>query len=419
MYDLAIIGAGAGGIEAAKFACKNNLKTAIIEKDFQSWGGICVNKGCIPFKLSLNLAQKNKSLSFILEEEKKVISYLKKTSLDNLVRRGVRVFWGETEFVDENTLKVNQDLVKAKNIIIATGSLPKTINIDNGKDKVIFAQDLFSSIKEEDENFLIIGGGSIGIEAASLLNCLGKKVVVVEKEEKILPFIDEEVAKRLKIILKRKGIEIHTSSDFKDLDLSLFDKILICVGRKPSFEIPGLEKIGIEKNSWGGIKTNTFLQTNIKNIYACGDVTSKKMYAYLAQRQAQIIIKNILGEKEEIDEEEFPEVVFSLPQVAWVGFKEEDLVKKGIKYKVIKTHFAPFSSSYVYDDKEGFIKILVDEEGKILGATIISHLASEIINIFALAIKANLSCKDLKKVIPPHPTISEIVFSVVEISSEY
>lgn len=414
MYDLAIIGAGAGGIEAAKFACKNNLKTVIIEKDFQSWGGICVNKGCIPFKLSLNLAQKEKSISFILKKKEELVSYLKKTSLDNLTRKGVYIIWGKAQFVDVNTLKVNQQLIKAKNIIIATGSLPESINIDKAKkNKVLFAQDLFSSINEKDESFLIIGGGSIGIETASLLNCLGKKVVVIEKEERILPSVDREATERLRILLERKGINIYTCANLKDWDFSSFDKILICVGRKPCWEDLSLEKIGIKKSSWGGIETNTFMRTNIENIYACGDVTSRKMYAYLAQRQAQIIIKNILGKKEEIDQEGIPEVVFSLPQIAWVGSREEDLIKKRIRYKVIKSHFAPFASSYVYDDKDGFVKILVDRKEKILGAVIISHLASEIINIFALAVKKGLSKKDLEKITPPHPTLLEVVLSIV------
>jgi len=412
MYDLAIIGAGAAGLEAAKTALENGLKTVIVEKDYKSWGGICLNKGCIPFKFSLHLAQKTKDFSYISREKDYVVEKIKKTSWESFRKKGLEIRWGEAVFVDEKTIDVEGSKIQAKYVIIACGSYPRKIDIKG--ENIFFAEEAFSSLQKDDVNILIIGGGSIGLELASFLNCLNKKVTIIEKEDSILPFLDKDISQRLKVILTRGGIRIDVSAKMENYDLSSFDKIFICVGRMPATQGLNLEGVGIELAS-SRIKINSYLQTNIGNIYACGDVCAKKLYAYLAQYQAQLAVKNILGAKLKPDYRGIPEAVFSLPQVAWVGLKEEEAKEKEIKYEKIISHFSPFSSSYVYQDNEGFIKVWIDKKDRIIGASIISCNASELISIFSLAIKEEIKRKNIGDLVLIHPTISEIIPSLMKI----
>jgi dihydrolipoamide dehydrogenase len=170
-----------------------------------------------------------------------------------------------------------------------------------------------------------------------------------------------------------------------------------------------LQNIGLALDEWGWIKTDKFMKTNLKNVYACGDINGKKFFAYTAEYQAEICINNIAGNKMEEDYTGIPECVFSLPQIAKVGILEEEAKKKNMKYKIANSNFLKFSSSYLHDDVNGFIEIVADEEDRVIGAGIISNMASELISIFSLAIKNNLTLKDLKKCTLIHPTLSEII----------
>ncbi|MFA6280940.1 MAG: NAD(P)/FAD-dependent oxidoreductase, partial [Candidatus Omnitrophota bacterium] len=295
--------------------------------------------------------------------------------------------------------------IEAKNIIIATGSRPKPLF---SHPKAMFAEDLF--FKENiGENFLIVGAGYIGIEFASLLNSLNKRVTIVEKEENILPFFDRNIAGRLRILLEKKGIKIDTASDIKNYDLDSFDNVILSVGRMPNIESLDALKIGIFFDKGGWIKTDNSMKTNIENIYACGDITGKKLLAYIAEYQAKICVDNIMGKNAKEDYRAISDCVFSLPSVAKVGILEEEAKAKNIKFRSVKSNFFKFSSSYVYDDQDGFIQVLVDEEDRIIGAGIISFIAAELISIFSYAMQNNLKINTLKDCIFIHPTLSEII----------
>jgi len=402
MYDLVIIGAGAAGIEAAKYSIKKKLKAALIDKNIESFGGVCLNKGCIPTKFFLNFGKEKKDLNLLSSLLKDVIKKIKEPTIDYLKKNNVDIIFGEASFLDKNKIKVKDNIIEARNIIIATGSIPKKIN-----EKYIFSEELFSNLNLK-ENILIVGAGYIGLEFASLLNTFGKKVLVIEKENEILPKINSKLKNRLKIILERKGIEIKTSMSFENLDLSKFDSVIFSTGRLPNLNGLNLESIGIELDS-GWIKTDKYLKTNIDNIFACGDVVNKKFFAYVAQYQARICVENIISKKTKEDYSFVPECVFSIPAFATVGFTEETAKENNIKYNIIKSNFLRFSSSYVYNDLDGFIEILTDSKDKIIGAQIISKYAFELINIFSIAIKNSLKLKDLNKSFLVHPTISEIV----------
>ena len=406
MYEVAIIGAGAAGIACAKGALKAGLRTVLIEESKESLGGTCINRGCIPTKFFLKSSYTPSGTwldSFKGSQE--VIKKIKAPLIPFLEKQGLNLLWGKARFLDRNSLNIAGIPINAKNIIIATGSSPRSI-VNNSK--VIFAEDLFSKDTIGDK-ILIIGGGYIGLEVASILRNFGKDVSLIEKEEQILPSFDSYLARRLRVILERKGIKIETGKDVKDCNLDNFDLVISAVGRVPNLEGLDTEVIKLAKASGGWVKTDKYLRTNSKGVYACGDITGRNLLAYVAEYQADICINNIKGKKSREDYKGLSECVFSSPSVAKVGILEDEAKLKGIKYSIIKSNFMKFSSSYVYGDTDGFIEILVDKRKRIIGAGIISQAAGELINILSLCIKNNLKVDDLKRCVFIHPTLSEII----------
>lgn len=405
MYDLAIIGAGAGGIAAAKKAVKSGLKTVLIDKSPDSVGGTCINYGCIPTKFFLQQAKNHKTWPEIFKEKENLISAIKEPLLNYLERQKVTIVFGQASFIDAHNLKVNNEKIQAKNIIIATGSKPKKIISGNN---VIFAEDIFK-LNDIPNKFLIVGGGYIGIEIASLLNALNKDVTVVEFQDSILPFLDRSLASRLTMILAKRGIKILTKTDANSQNLSEFDQVLVSVGREPNLEDLNCSVAGIIQEPKGWIKTNEFLASNVDNVYACGDVRGVNLLAYVAEYEGEICLDNILGKRHKRDYSPIPECVFSLPQVARVGKTQEELQANNIAYKTIQANFLGFSSAYVYNDKEGSIKLLLDNNGYILGASIISNYAAELINYMSFFIRNHIRVDQIKDTMFIHPTMSEIV----------
>ena len=405
MYDLAIIGAGAAGIACAKQAVKSGLKTIIIEKNRDSLGGICLNRGCIPTKLALNYSKKGKSWEDVLSRRKEVVESVKNPLLSYLRQKGVEIIWGNVCLVDKNSIQIGADTIEAKNTIIASGSSSKKLF---NHPKVVLAEELFH-FPSLPEKFLIVGGGYIGIEFASMLHNFGKYVCVVEKEEQILLSFDYHFANRLRVILETKGIKINTGKTISDYNLDDFDMIIMATGREPNIEGLNLKGVGIDLEAEGWITTDKFMRTSVKNIYACGDITGKRMLAYVAEYQAEVCLNNITGNSQEEDYSGIPESVFSMPQAAKVGMLEGQAKQQGIKHRVIKSNFLRFSSAAVYDDNDGFLQVVAGEDDAIIGAGIISNHAAELISLFSLCIKNKLSLADLKKCVFVHPTLSEII----------
>ena len=405
MFEVAIIGAGAAGIACAKEALKTGLSTVLIEESRESLGGTCINRGCIPTKFFLKSSYNSRTWLDSFTGSQEVIKKIKAPLVPFLEKGGLNLLWGKARLLDKNSLSVAGTPIRAKNIVIATGSSPRAII---SSPKVIFAEDLFSKDTIGDK-ILVIGGGYIGLEVASVLRNFGKDVSLIEKEEQILPLFDSYLAQRLRVILERKGIKIETGKDVKDYNLDNFDLVISAVGRVPNLEGLNTEAIKLAKSPGGWVKTDKYLRTNLKGVYACGDITGKKLLAYVAEYQAGICINNIVGKKQKEDYKGLSECVFSSPSVAAVGILEDEAKLKGIKYEVIKSNFMKFSSSYVYGDSDGFIEILVDRKKRIIGAGIISQAAGELISILSLCIKNNLKVDDLKKCVFIHPTLSEII----------
>ncbi|MCK5289072.1 MAG: NAD(P)/FAD-dependent oxidoreductase, partial [Candidatus Omnitrophica bacterium] len=252
MYDIAIIGAGAAGIACSKSAIENGLKVLLIEIGKSSFGGTCLNKGCIPTKFLLNSSKKQKTWKDSFIEKNEIVEKIKEPLFKFLESKGVDIILDKCSFLDNKTLDVGGKEVKAKNIIIATGSLPKTII---NHPKIIFADDIFTNSVLPDK-ILIIGAGAIGIEFASMCNNFGKSVVMVEKEKLILPTFDSYFSKRLKMLLQKKGIKIETDKSASDLDLNDFDMIISAVGRIPNIENLKIENSGVSCDELGWIKTD-------------------------------------------------------------------------------------------------------------------------------------------------------------------
>jgi dihydrolipoamide dehydrogenase len=355
MYDLAIIGSGAAGIAAARYALKYGLKTMLFDRNENNFGGTCLNRGCIPTKFFINNSKLGKTWQETFEKKNSAIEKIKSASLNYLDKAGVKICFADVSFVDEHTLSAGKDKIEAKNIIIATGSKPKKL-VDHPK--CICAEDFFSEPAIGD-NFLIVGAGYIGIEFSSLLSSFKKQITVIEKEEEILPFFDAAIARRLRTILERHAIKIETSTDLKNYNLDDYDKVILSVGRCPDIAGLDIEKTGLFFEKGGWIKINGKCETNIKNIYACGDITGERLLAYVAEAQAEIAVKNIMGENESLNYRSVADCVFSIPQIAKIGIQESQAKEKSLKYKVFRTNFLRFSSSYVYNDQDGFMQVLV------------------------------------------------------------
>ncbi|MDD5584045.1 MAG: NAD(P)/FAD-dependent oxidoreductase [Candidatus Omnitrophica bacterium] len=405
MYDVAIIGAGPGGIAAAKYAAQNKLRAVLFDLDQNTFGGTCLNSGCIPTKFFINSSKLGKRWEEIAAQRDALVNTIKNPLLSYLESQGVRVVFGKASFVDPQTLRCAGEVFNAKYVVIASGSEPKKIVEHNN---AVYAQDLFTHTSIGN-TFLIVGAGSIGIEMASLLRTFGKNVRVIEKEERILPAFGSALAHRLKVVLEKKGVVIETGKDVAAYNLDAYDTIIMAAGRIPATGELMLNEAGVQCDGKGWVMTDSYMRTNVETIYACGDVTGKKLLAYIADYQGRLCIDNILGKKNKEEYAGIADCVFSLPQIASVGMTEEEAKAKNTPHKSIKSNFLKFSSSYLYNDTDGFIQVLCDPQGKILGAGIISIAASELISTFSLCIKNNLAMRDLAQCVFIHPTLSEIL----------
>lgn len=423
-YDLIIIGAGWAGFNAAIKAKKSGLKTALIEKG--PLGGTCLNRGCIPAKALIqsakiySLAKKSKNFgvdtpdpkinfSEIQLRKEKIIQQLRQNV--EFMLKGVEIIPAEAKISSPNSVKANGKELTAKYIIIASGSKPfqlKDIQFDGKK---IVSSDEILDLKEAPKSLLIIGGGVIGCEFASLFFAMGSSVTVAEKMPQLLPGMEKEAARKLEASFKKRGIKVNTNFDASGADFNNYELVLLCVGRAPKTENLGLEEIGIalDKNN---IKVDDFLSTNIPGIYAAGDCTGKIMLAHFAAYQGITAAENIInqGNFKRCGNDTVPNCVFTDPEVSSVGLDEEKAAGRGFQVKINKFDFLSSGMARILDETEGFIKIISDaKSGKVLGASIIGPRATELIGILALAVSNSLTISQLHDTIFAHPTLSECI----------
>jgi len=436
-YDIIIIGAGPGGYLAAERAGAEGKKVLIIEKE-KTLGGVCLNKGCIPTKTLLNSAKifyKSKnSESFgvtvtdaIYDFEKafmwkdKVVSLITKGVAYQMKRFNVDVLNGNGEFIDRNTIKVNNALYFGENIIIATGSSPATIPIEGIEQEHVISSDEIFKIKKIPKNLAIIGGGVIGLEFASYFSMIGVEVTVLEMLPEILPNIDPEIAKTLRTSLK--GCKILTNVKAKKIEKDKIvymqdenekscnaELVLLSVGRKPNITYVGLEKINLEFDKTG-IVVNNKMQTNLPNIYAVGDVTGKSLLAHSAYRMGEVAVNNILGKNDRMRYNAIPWAIYTNPELAGIGLSERKAKQKGYNVKVTTMQLRANGRFYAeHGNEKGLCKVIVDADTDLLlGVFLLGGVSSEIIHSAAVMIEAELRVKDIKEIIFPHPTVSEAI----------
>lgn len=442
--DLLIIGSGPGGYVAAIYARKRGLDVGLVEKD--RLGGTCLNIGCIPTKSMVQSAHFYHSLKememFGIEGDfsssvniEKVVQR-KNDVVDTLVsgieylinKNDIELFYGQAEFINDKLVKVGNKMVKAKNIIIATGSQPNILKVEGyNLDGAIDSTEALN-LNEIPENLLIIGGGVIGLEFAFVYNTFGSKVHVVEFQDRLLPMFDQDAGELIESICEEKDIQISISSkvisiketlenkyivNFEKggkLYYSIADKVLMSTGRKANIDGLGIENtsIKIDEKS-GNIIVNEYKQTNLSNVYAIGDVSSKLKLAHLASYEAFIAVDHIFGEKREIKDIHVPSVVYINPEIAVVGHSEQDLKNKNLKYRVSKFEFVANGKALTMNQNKGFIKLLASEEDEILGAVICGADASTLISSITIAMKNNISIKQLTQTVFAHPTTAEVI----------
>lgn len=438
MKDLIIIGAGPGGYELALEASRLGLSVILIEKE--KLGGTCLNHGCIPTKSYYQNALVLKDLKEkevygisgdftfdfkkVKERKDNVVETLCKGIEFSFSKSSVELVYGKASFVDKNTVLVNDITYNAKNIVIATGSSPIRNLFEGSNLEGVLTSEELLDLEVLPKELVIIGGGVIGIEMATIFNTFRVKVEIIEMCDRILPLIDSDISKRLQSYLKALGIGIHTKSSLQKIEKSegklkaiftekgkelslLCDNVLVSVGRCANVNSLDLEKVNIEYTK-KGILVNENYQTNIPNIYAIGDVTGKMMLAHSATYSGYRVLNHILGKKDNINFNLVPSCVFTFPEVASIGLTKEDLEKEELEAKTIKVLYRSVGKAVAMNHEDGFLKLII-RENKIIGAHILGYDASTLIHELVPLMNEDISIERIKDYIHAHPTLSEIL----------
>ncbi len=449
-FDVVVIGGGPGGYVAAIKAAQLGLKTACIEKR-GTLGGTCLNVGCIPSKAMLHSSHKYEeakhgltehgieltsvklNLAQMLKRKTQIVDSLCKGIEGLFLKNKITYFKGLGSFVSSTEIKVtadkNEETIKAKNIIIATGSevmnLPG-IEID---EKKIVSSTGALELTSVPKKMIVIGGGYIGLEMGSVWTRLGAEVTVVEFLDRIVPAMDTEVSKEFKKQLEKQGVKfkmatkvVSAKASSKGVDLVLeaatggnqekvsVDVVLVAVGRKAYTDKLNLEKIGVKADERGRIPVNKQFETGSKGVYAIGDVIIGPMLAHKAEEEGVAVAEIISGQHGHVNYDTIPGIVYTYPEVASVGKTEDELKKLGTEYKIGKFPFMANSRARTNGEAEGFVKIITDKNtDRILGAHIIGPNAGELIQELVLGMEYKASAEDIARTCHGHPGLSEAV----------
>lgn len=430
--DLIIIGAGPGGYETAVEAAKAGLTVTLIEA--KHLGGTCLNEGCIPTKCLAHSAEHLREekdtldLTKVVEHKNKIVKQLVDGIAMLMKTPGISLVEGEARFVDAHTIRVGNEEYQAKDLIIATGSVSKFLPIEGAHSAGVVTSTEILNLTTAPSRLCIIGGGVIGLEFASIFNQFGSEVTVVEFCKEVLPNLDKDMAKRLRLSLKKKGINILTDSGVKRIehlenDVSKVvyenkgkegiveaDVVLMAVGRTARTEIVEDNTIGITYGK-RGIEVDENMQTSVPHIYAIGDVNGLCQLAHAATFQGRRALNHILGRKDNIRFDLIPSAVFTSPQLASVGLREEDVTEH--KPLVYKSFYRANGRALSMDADEGFLKIVCNEEGRVLGVHIMGEQASELIHEATVLMNLGGTISQLGDIIHAHPTLSEMYRATV------
>jgi len=448
MYDVIVIGSGPGGYVAAIRAAQLGMKTAIIEK-YSTLGGTCLNVGCIPSKALLDSSEHYHNAAHTFKTHGINLSDLKidlpqmisrkdevvKQNVDGIQflmkKNKIDVHHGLGSFVDAHTVKVTKEDgsstdIQGKNIIIATGSKPASLPfIQLDKQRVITSTEALK-MKEIPKHLIVIGGGVIGMELGSVYGRLGAKVSVVEFMDSIIPTMDKTMGKELQKSLKKLGFEFylkHKVTAVENLGEEVVvkadngkgevveikgDYVLVSIGRKPYTDGLNAQAAGVKITDRGQIEVNDHLQTSVSHIYAIGDVVKGAMLAHKAEEEGVFVAETIAGQKPHINYLLIPGVVYTWPEVAAVGYTEEQLKEQGRKYKAGKFPFLASGRARASMDTDGLVKVLADAEtDEILGVHMIGPRTADMIAEAVVAMEFRASAEDISRMSHAHPTYTE------------
>ena len=437
MYDLIVIGAGPGGYEAAAHAGRMGKKVALIEKE--RLGGTCLNVGCIPAKTFLRSSKLFHecgeaasygvilgSIAFdmpaVVERKNRVVGTLNKGVEGMLKRAGVETITGHARLISRNAVQVDAQRYEAANILLATGSRPAKPPIPGLRSEGVLDSDTVFALTRVPEKIAIIGGGIIGLEFACFFNEVGSKVSVYEMLPEIAAGCDLEISRRLLQIMRRAGIEFNLSAKVLGIEGDTVryaasdgaesrvtaDCILNATGRAPVVDGLGLEEVGVDFSP-KGVKTSDLGKTNVAGIWACGDVTGRRMLAHAATREGIVAVNNMFGKKDRIRYLAIPSVIYTHPEVSSVGRTEEEVKALGIEYKKSVVPMAVAGRFLVeHEGGTGMVKVLAGARfGEILGVHAIGDASSEFIVAAAAMIETEMCVSDVSEIVFPHPTVSE------------
>lgn len=442
MYDLAILGGGPAGYVAAENAGAKGLKVVLFEK--RELGGVCLNEGCIPTKTLLYSAKmydhatggkkygvtaENVVYDYkkIADRKTKVVRKLVAGIKMKMEHNNVEVVRGEASIVSGNAqviaIECNGEAYEAARLLVCTGSeafVPPIPGVE-GNDAVLTNREILA-LTEAPAGIVVIGGGVIGMEFASLYNSLGVPVTVIEMLPEILGGLDKEVSEMLRGIYAKKGVKFHLRCKVTRIDGNTVhfvdadgneqsvdgDKILMSVGRRPVLKGFGLENLAVEVER--GIKVNEYMQTTLPNVYAAGDVTGFSLLAHTASREAEVAVNHILGIDDKMEYNAIPGIVYTNPEVSGVGLTEEQAQEQGIEYRISKLPMT-YAGRFVAENEGvmGLCKIIVSADNKVLGAHMLGNTSSEFICAVCMAITNGLTVEQLRRTVFPHPTACEII----------
>lgn len=453
--NIVIIGAGPGGYAAAFYAADLGMNVTLIDKN-ENPGGVCLYRGCIPSKALLHIAklidESKEAKKWGIEFGEPKIDVDKLRSFKNNVvnkltgglgvlakQRKINFIQGTAKFKDSTTLTVTKkdggsEEIKFGKAIVAIGSTIATVPSLQIQSKRLLNSTTALDLPEIPKSLLVIGGGYIGLELGSVYSALGTKVSVVEMMPGLLPGADRDLvtflAKRIgekfeKIMLNSKVLSIKEEKNslvvtIEDKDgnriNTAYDYVLMSIGRKPFTAGLGLENTKVKVNQKGFIETNLQMQTSDENIYAIGDVVGEPMLAHKASHEARVAVEIINGEKVAFEPRGIPAVVFTDPEIAWVGLTENQAKEKGIEHQVAKFPWAASGRATTLDRFDGVTKLIIDpKDERILGVGICGPGAGELIAEGTLAIEMGANASDLKLTIHPHPTLSETMMEAAEV----
>ncbi len=446
-YDVVIIGSGPGGYVCAIRAAQLGFKTALVEK-YQTLGGTCLNVGCIPSKAWLDSSERYHELVNHFQDHginankvdidfPKMRERVEKVVSDTcggvsflMKKNKVDVYTGHGSFVDEHTIKISgekEEQIKGKNIVIATGSKPSSIpGVEIDKKRVITSTEALK-LPELPKSMIVIGGGVIGLELGSVFKRLGTEISVVEYADSCLATMDKDMGKNLQKVLKKQGMEFYlghgvtkvdalktkvkvtakAKKDDKEVNLEA-DYVLVAAGRRPYTEGLNLEGIGLELDERGRVPTDNQLRTKISHIYAIGDVTKGAMLAHKAEEEGVFVAELLNGEKPHLNYLLVPGVVYTWPEVASVGYTEQQLKEEKKAYKTGSFPFKASGRARASNESEGLIKVLADKEtDEILGVHMVGPRCADMIAEAVLAMEFRASAEDVARTCHAHPTYTE------------